>query len=136
MVFPVLAGCEEPKSEAPPKPIPVIGKDPIPELLTVEDHGMALARWAEQGIRDAVLINIDTHDDMRLIHEDKIIRLKELYRKKDWKGITEADSSADQGLYHVGNWIYAGVSLGIIKEVYWGNSFSLFFTKKCRGTFP
>jgi len=97
----------------------VLGKDPIPDLLIVEDHGHALAEWAEKGIRDAVVVNIDTHDDIRLIPEEKIGKLKELYRQKDWKGLAEAASSAGHGLYNVGNWIYAGSRLGMFREVYW-----------------
>ncbi len=119
ITLPNLTGCEEQIPGAPPKPLPVLGKDPIPDLLNVEDHGQALARWAEQGLRDAVVINIDTHDDIRVIPEEKITELQKLYKQQDWKEFAEADSVADHGLYHVGNWIYAGARLGMFKEIFW-----------------
>lgn len=97
---------------------PVLGKAPITPLMA-EDHSEALARWAEKGIRDAILINIDTHDDMRWMHEDKVNALRDIYRKKDWQRFRGAAGLGDNSLYHIGNWIYAGGRLGIFREVYW-----------------
>jgi tetratricopeptide (TPR) repeat protein len=99
--------------------LPVLGSDPVADPLIVEDHSQALAHWAERGVRGAVLMNIDTHDDIRLIPDAKIDALRELYRRRDWKGFREADSPAEDGLYNIGNWIYAGARLGIFREVYW-----------------
>lgn len=97
---------------------PVMGRKPIRPLL-VEDHSEALAHWAEKGIRDAVLINIDTHDDMRWMPEEKIEALREICRKRDWRRFKEVEGHGDGSLYHIGNWIYAGGRLGMFREVYW-----------------
>ena len=97
---------------------PVLGRDSLKPLM-VEDHHMALAHWAEKGIRDAVLINFDTHDDMRWIPEEKIGTLQNIYRQKDWQKFRRAGGLADNTPYHIGNWIYAGGRLGIFREVYW-----------------
>lgn len=87
--------------------------------IVVEDHSQLLLRWAEKGIRDATLINIDTHDDFRWIPDAKIDALRAMYSRNDWKGFSDADTNADKGLYNVGNWIYAGARLGLFKEVCW-----------------
>ncbi|MRR39391.1 hypothetical protein EG829_33050, partial [bacterium] len=97
---------------------PVMGRQPIRPLL-VEDHSEALAHWAEKGIRDAVLINVDTHDDMRWMPEEKIEALREIYRTRDWRRFKEVEGQGDGSLYHIGNWIYAGGRLGMFREVYW-----------------
>jgi hypothetical protein len=99
--------------------LPVLGSDPIANPLIVEDHSQALAYWAERGVRGAVLMNFDTHDDVHWIPDAKIDALRELYRRRDWKGFREADSLADEGLYNIGNWIYAGARLGVFKKAYW-----------------
>ncbi|RJQ43509.1 MAG: hypothetical protein C4538_12075 [Nitrospiraceae bacterium] len=115
-LFFILLGLFSCEKEKPP---PVLGREPVRNTLVVEDHSQAFAQWAEQGIHNAVLINIDTHDDIRSIPEEKLALLEDLYRRRDWKGFADADSVADDGLYHIGNWIYAGARLSMFKEVYW-----------------
>ncbi len=115
-----LSACEN------SKPFPVLGRDRIPTSLIVEDHSQVLAHWAEQGIRDAVIINYDTHDDIRLIPDSKIASLKDMYIRRDWNSFKNADSVTGRGLYNIGNWIYAGARLGIIREVFWVVPHNLF----------
>src|SRR5512133_3204283 len=74
-----LPGCRQRTS------LSVLGKAPLKDLLVVEDHHRALSHWAEQGKRDAVLINIDTHDDFRWIPDAKLTTLGEIYRRRDWQ---------------------------------------------------
>ena len=105
---------------------PILGKNALTRPLMVEDHSQALAHWAEKGIRDAVLINFDTHDDIRWIPEEKIDALGQIYRQKEWRRFRSADTLADNGLYHLGSWIYAGGRLGIFREVYWVIPFDIF----------
>jgi len=105
---------------------PVLGKAPIPQPLVIEDHHKALAHWAEMGVRDGVLVNIDTHDDFRLIPDAKITALDEIYRRRDWQSFRGDDQAAERNLYHIGNWIYAGARLEIFKEVYWVIPYSYF----------
>lgn len=108
-----LPGCRQRAS------LPVLGKVPLKGTLVVEDHHRALSHWAEQGKRDAVLINIDTHDDFRWIPDAKLTALGEIYRRRDWQSFRGDDQVADRNLYHIGNWIYAGARLGIFREIYW-----------------
>jgi len=106
--------------------LPVLGKDAIANPLIAEDHSQALAYWAERGVRGAVLMNFDAHDDIRWIPDDKIGDLRESYRRGDWQRFHQADTFADEGLYNVGNWIYAGARLGVFREIYWIVPFKYF----------
>ncbi len=107
---------------------PVPGLDPLKEVGIMEDHSEALVRWMKKGIRKAILINVDTHDDIRWIPVRKVKRLAELYRKQDWQALERANSTADEGLYNVGNFIYAAAKLGIIRELYWVIPYAKFST--------
>jgi tetratricopeptide (TPR) repeat protein len=106
--------------------LPVLGKDAVANPLIVEDHSRALAYWAERGVRGAVLMNIDTHDDIRWIPDKKIDELRELYRQGNWQDIQRADTFSAKGLFNLGNWIYAGSRLGIFKEITWVVPFRYF----------
>lgn len=105
---------------------PVLGSSQVLNSKIVEDHSQLLALWAKQGIRDAVLVNIDSHDDIRWITDDKINSLKTIYHQRDWDRFSDSDTNADKGLYNIGNWIYAGARLGIFKELYWVIPIDLF----------
>lgn len=107
-------------------PLPVLGRDAIANPLIVEDHSQALVHWAERGVRGAVLVNFDAHDDIRWIPDGKIETLREFYRRGDWQRFRRADTFSYEGLYNVGNWIYAGARLGIFKEIYWVVPFKYF----------
>jgi hypothetical protein len=114
LVFILLSfSCEKEKT------YPILGIDPIPNVARFEDHSEALIHWAEAGIRDAVIVNIDTHDDIRRISKEKVMELEDIYMRKDWNALEEADSLSDKSLYNVGNFIFAAAKLGIVKEAYW-----------------
>ena len=105
---------------------PVLGAQPMTDPFVVEEHCAALLRWAAQGIRDAVLVNVDTHDDFRLVPDARLGDLHELYRRKDWQGFAAAGIPSDRSLYGISNWIYAGARLGVFREVYWVIPFRIF----------
>ncbi len=107
---------------------PVVGRDSLKDIAVFEDHSDALLRWMKKGIRGAVLINIDTHDDIRWIPDEKIQKLYNLYQKKAWTEIDRADSLGDDSLYGIGNFIYAAARLGIVRELYWVIPFAHFST--------
>lgn len=107
----------------------VLGTQPIRNIRAVEVHSDILVRWAKEGVRDAVVVHIDAHDDIRAIAEPKLEKLRELMQKKDWQGFARANTMADHGLYDAGNFLYAGARLGIIREVYWVIPFPLFIPK-------
>jgi len=92
----------------------------------LEDHSDALERWLRLGVEDAVLINIDAHDDLRWIAAEKIEELGGLVRKGDLDSIAMANSAGDHGLYHPGSFIFAACRLGMIGKVYWIIPFAYF----------
>jgi hypothetical protein len=98
---------------------PVIGVDPVPDVALLEDHSQALVRWARMGIRDAVVLHIDTHDDFRYIPDGKIRELENIYMRRDWKAMQNAEKLGNASLYNVGNFCFAAAKLGIVREVYW-----------------
>jgi tetratricopeptide (TPR) repeat protein len=103
----------------------IAGRDPIHPLI-VEDHSEALSVWAQKGIENAILINVDAHDDMRVIQPEKIAALTAIEQKKKWSALTAADSIKKEGLYDIGSFIYAAHRLGIVSRVYWVIPFSYF----------
>ena len=104
---------------------PVAGRDPVNAAL-IEDHSEALVRWSAKGIEDAVLINIDTHDDLRWIAPGKIEALKAIAGKKDWQAMREVDSAGEEGLYHPGSFLYAACALNMFRQIFWVIPFSYF----------
>lgn len=105
---------------------PVFGHDRVCGACLLEDHSEALLHWARSGVEDAVLINIDAHDDLRWIAPEKIEKLKHLVQSENWPSLRAADSGGDHGLYHPGSFIYAACRLGMIRSVYWVIPFSYF----------
>jgi len=101
------------------KKYPVIGTDPVNDIGIVEDHSEALVRWLNKGVREAVLINIDTHDDIRFISEENIQRIKWLVEKEIWRELEKYRDTGYQRLYGIGNFIYAAARLGIVNRVFW-----------------
>ncbi|RMG73209.1 MAG: hypothetical protein D6710_03770 [Nitrospirae bacterium] len=98
---------------------PVLGKDRIEDVAVFEDHSEALVRWLKRDIKGAVLINIDTHDDIRFIPDEDIGRIWRLVQKEDWDALEKYRDSGHERLYGIGNFIYAAATLGIVKKVYW-----------------
>lgn len=108
--------------------LPELGRSSFAAPFIVEDHSELLLHWAQQGIRDAVLVNLDTHDDFHIIPDEKITALDDIYRRKNWQQFAGSDSrtAPNRGLYNIGNWIFAGARLGVFKEIYWIIPFSYF----------
>lgn len=104
---------------------PVLGSDRIvPEVF--ENHSEALLGWAQKDIRQAVLVNIDAHDDLRWIAPAKIRKLKRIQQKEDWQAFSAADANGPDGLYNIGSFIYAAHKLEIVSRVYWVIPFPYF----------
>ncbi len=96
---------------------PVLGTDMLQNFKVLEDHKDALEHWVNLGLKNAVLVNIDAHDDMRHIPAEQIERLKAAYQGK--KGA--AAQSLEKGDTPVANdnFIHAAAKLGIFSKVYW-----------------
>ncbi len=107
---------------------PVAAVDPINDIVMVEDHSETLVQWMKAGYKDMVLVNVDHHDDLRLIPENKINRLVSLYKDKKWDEILRERDRGVRSLYILGDFIYAAYKLGIVKKLYWvGTSGFLYY---------
>lgn len=94
---------------------PVLGIDAIEDVFFMKDQSEALIRWANRGIKDAILVHVDAYDSLEFIPSEKIERLRGLTKKKKWKWFNESRGV----LFKNRNYIYAAVQLGIVKEIYW-----------------
>jgi tetratricopeptide (TPR) repeat protein len=98
---------------------PVLGTDMINNIEVIEDHKYALPHWRDIGVRDAVLVHIDAHDDLREFPPDKLDELKSesLHMKGRQSNVAE-----DQEKYPAvsnSNFIQAAARLGIVKKMIW-----------------
>jgi hypothetical protein len=98
---------------------PVLGTNMIEHVGVFEDHRDALAHWIKKGIRNAVLVNIDAHDDMKRVPPEQMETVKAAYRQRegDYRG-----AEIGRGGYAAvsnSNFIHAAAKLGIIKKVIW-----------------
>ncbi len=112
--LPVSAFPAETYTEKPP----LACKEPV-SVQVIEKHSQALLDWVKKDIKGAVLINVDAHDDMRWIELEKIQKLQKIKENKDWQAFSKANSAGEDGLYNVGNFIYAAYKLGVVSKVYW-----------------
>ena len=92
---------------------------PRPPLAAIEAHSEALVLWLERGVRDATLVHIDVHDDLRAIRPDQLAAIEALAALGDLDALRRADSLAVEGLYHEGNFLRAAFRLGIVRDVVW-----------------
>jgi hypothetical protein len=90
---------------------PVAAVDPISDIVMVEDHSEVFVQWMKAGYKDMVLVNVDHHDDLRLIPEHKINRLISMYKDKKWDEILLERDRGVRSLYILGDFIYAAYRL-------------------------
>lgn len=94
---------------------PVFGVDPIDNILILEEQDEALVKWAQLGVKRAVLVHIDPHDSLIPVSSDRIEELRTLTEGKRWEELR-----AQRGvLFDKSNYIYAAVKLGMIRKIYW-----------------
>jgi tetratricopeptide (TPR) repeat protein len=98
---------------------PVLGTNMIEHVGVFEDHRDALAHWIKKGIRNAVLVNIDAHDDMKRVPSEQMELMKAAYQQREG-----FDRGVEVGLggyaaVSNSNFIHAAAKLGIIKKVIW-----------------
>jgi hypothetical protein len=104
---------------------PVLGREMIANVTSLEDHRDALAHWYGKGFRNAVLMNIDAHDDMKKIPPWQMAHVKLACRQQE--GASGATRKPGHPLAN-GNFIHAAAKMGIIKRVIWvvPSSYDLF----------
>jgi len=90
-----------------------------PKVLLVEDHSDVLVPWIQTGVRGAVVVNVDGHDDCTPITQENISKLRRLFAAGDVAAIGRANGIADSGLYNISDFITVAAALGIAREEVW-----------------
>lgn len=110
---------------------PILGTDMLTDLAVIENHREALRIWADKGIRGAVLVNLDAHDDLRPVPLDDMVKLKELYKRVKRGEANAMPVQEGYGPITNANFIHAAAKLGIVKKVIWvvPRSYDLFSDK-------
>ena len=99
--------------------LPLAAMAALPPVLLVEDHSDVLLPWVRTGVRGAVVVNVDAHDDCTPIPPENISKLRRFLAAGDVAAIGRANSVADSGLYYINDWITAACGLGIAREEVW-----------------
>lgn len=95
---------------------PLLGKDMIANVTVLEDHRDALAHWSRKGFKNAVLMNIDAHDDMKRVPPRQMAQVKLACRQRE--EVSGAKKRMGPPLAN-GNFIHAAARMGIIGRVIW-----------------
>jgi len=88
--------------------------------LLVENHSDVLVPWIQTGIRNAVVVNVDAHDDCIPITEEHLQKLRSLFTTGNMEAIGNANGVTDSSLYDISNFITAAHAIGVAREVVWG----------------
>lgn len=99
--------------------VPPVAMAEVPKVLLVENHGDVFVHWVRTGVRGAVVVNVDAHDDCAPIPADRISKLRRLLAAGDVAAIGKANSALETGLYGIGDYISAACALGIAREAVW-----------------
>ncbi|MBI1922307.1 MAG: hypothetical protein HYS23_14625 [Geobacter sp.] len=101
---------------------PVLGREPVDRALVLEQRAAAIAHWAEQGVKGAVLINASPIDSLGYVSPDVIDHLRRLIKAREW---ARAEEFCRMNLGPA-NYLTAAVKLGIVSEIHWVLPFRLF----------
>ena len=91
----------------------------------MDDHAQAYRIWKKQAVKNRILVHLDAHMDCNLIPEkgiDSILAvntLKELNNLLEDPGYWDLSGKTKEQLIAGGNFIYAALREGMIKEFYW-----------------
>jgi tetratricopeptide (TPR) repeat protein len=96
----------------------VLAKAPE-RVLLVENHSDVLVPWIQTKVTNAIVVNVDAHDDCLPISAEQMSTLKHLFETNNLAAIRKANGVADSGLYNIADFITAAYGLGIAREAVW-----------------
>jgi hypothetical protein len=99
--------------------LPLAAMAELPHVILVENHGDVLVHWVRTGVRGAVVVNVDAHDDCNPLPPSHAAKLRRFLAAGDVAAIERANSSSDSGLYGIDNFISAACALGIAGQAVW-----------------
>ena len=100
----------------------LLGVEPAKHVAIIEDHSDALLYWLEQGRSQRTVLHIDTHDDSRVVNDETIQHLAAFADAKDYTTLKDKSGvaySTGGKVFNIGNFLYAGYRLGVVREVIW-----------------
>jgi hypothetical protein len=105
--------------------ISLIGKEPIERIFLIDNHNLAFSVWQKEKVRNKVLIHIDAHLDFGWIPDKKLYKillsksLGEESLPSGRKPLWLQDETGIMKAVNTGNYLYAALKDGMIKELYW-----------------
>jgi len=94
-------------------------------ILLMENHNDALSVWKEKGIKDRTLVHVDAHldavtipqkDPLEILEAKSISEFNRIFEVKQNWNLTNKDF---YNLVNIGNYIYAAIRDGLIREFWW-----------------
>lgn len=101
--------------------IPRAFLDPVEGVRLLENHYEALPLWAETGIKDAIVLHVDSHHDMLSNGKKEDFEpLRKMVESGDYRGMKRAGHDIYPGaLYDYTNYLVPAYHLGIVREIWW-----------------
>ncbi len=103
----------------------LVGRDPIDNVVMMEDHDGAYYAWKQAGITGRILLHIDAHIDWDWIADKNPLdilqaqSLQQLESMLEERGLWNLSGRQGKELVHIGNYIYPALNEGIVKEFFW-----------------
>src|SRR5213594_3046374 len=103
----------------------LVGRDPIDNVVMMEDHDGAYYAWKQEGITGRVLLHIDAHIDWDWIADKNPLdilqaqSLQQLESMLEERGLWNLSGGRSEELVHIGNYIYPAIVEGVVKEFFW-----------------
>ena len=110
---------------APPAaPLPVLGVDPLPQGVVIDNHADVIARWVGMNVVAGILLHVDTNDALGSLEPGKTEAIRALVGRRDVAGLLLAGRAGKSGLFRDENFVRAAARLGLIREIVWVVPFS------------
>ena len=103
----------------------LVGRDPIDNVVMMEDHDGAYYAWKQAGIKGRILLHIDAHIDWDWIADKNPLdilqaqSLQQLESMLEERGLWNLSGGRSEELVHIGNYIYPAIVEGVVKEFFW-----------------
>ena len=105
--------------------IPMIGIEPVSDVVTMEYHNDAYKAWCERGVKGKILFHLDGHIDFGFFADQDPKELLEAKNRKelnsllDSKHLWKFNNLKKDSLINIGNYIYPAIKEGMVKSFYW-----------------
>jgi Flp pilus assembly protein TadD len=97
-------------------------------VYLMENHSASYLVWHSLGVTNATVVHVDAHDDCRAIAPEKLQRLQQMTRARDYESIHRLSDpgfaqrfevSPSQYLFDLGNYVYPCLVDGTVSDYWW-----------------